>query len=116
MRSQCSETNGCVECFDHRHGPRPPVPTNEGWLELAALKNLYTGEIIGLAMGGRMTKKLVTDIVCAAYWRKKPPLAAREGVCGLGAYSGGLEHPFRRLGRVFRYSSTPFFELKAGYA
>ena len=48
-----------------------PVPTNEGWLDLAALKNLYSCEIIGWAINVRTTKKLVTDTVRAAYWRKE---------------------------------------------
>ena len=49
------------------------IPTEEGWLFLAALKDLYTCEIVGWAMDKQMTKKLVTDALRAAYWRKKPP-------------------------------------------
>ena len=61
------------------------IPTDEGWLYLAALKDLYTCEIVALALGHpvgqplgwamdrQMTKKLVTDALRAAYWRKKPP-------------------------------------------
>ncbi len=31
------------------------IPTDEGWLYLAGLKDVFTGEIVGYAMGDRMT-------------------------------------------------------------
>lgn len=49
------------------------IPTDEGWLFLAAIKDLYTCEIVGWDMDKQMTKKLVADALRAAYWRKKPP-------------------------------------------
>jgi putative transposase len=49
------------------------VPTDEGWLYLAAVKDLYTCEIVGWAMGKQMTKQLAIDALRAAYWRNKPP-------------------------------------------
>jgi putative transposase len=49
------------------------IPTDEGWLYLAAVKDLYTCEIVGWAMDKQMTKQLVIDALRAAYWRKKPP-------------------------------------------
>lgn len=48
------------------------IPTDEGWLYLAAIKDLHTCEIVGWAMDSRMTKTLVVDALRAAYWRKKP--------------------------------------------
>ena len=48
------------------------IPTDEGWLFLAAIKDLYTCEIVGWAMDRQMTKQLVVDALRAAYWRKKP--------------------------------------------
>ena len=48
------------------------IPTDEGWLFLAAIKDLHTCEIVGWAMDSRMTKTLVIDALRAAYWRKKP--------------------------------------------
>ncbi len=48
------------------------IPTDEGWLYLAALKDLYTCEIVGWAMDERMTKTLVADALRSAYWRRKP--------------------------------------------
>ena len=50
----------------------PYIPTDEGWLFLAAIKDLHTCEIVGWAMNSRMTKTLVLDALRAAYWRKKP--------------------------------------------
>jgi putative transposase len=48
------------------------IPTDEGWLYLAALKDLHTCEIVGWAMDYRMTQTLVADALRSAYWRKKP--------------------------------------------
>ena len=38
------------------------VPTDEGWLYLAGHKDLFTDEIVGYAMGERMTKNLVSRV------------------------------------------------------
>ncbi len=48
------------------------IPTDESWLYLAAIKDLYTCEIVGWAMDSRMTKSLVVDALRSAYGRKKP--------------------------------------------
>ena len=48
------------------------IPTGEGWLYLAAVKDLYTCEIVGWSMDNRMTQTLVMDALTAAYWKKKP--------------------------------------------
>jgi putative transposase len=48
------------------------IPTDEGWLFLSAVKDLYTCEIVGWAMDQQMTKQLVIDALRAGYWRKKP--------------------------------------------
>jgi putative transposase len=37
------------------------VSTDEGWLYLAGHKDLYTNEIVGYAMGERLTKNLVSE-------------------------------------------------------
>jgi len=37
------------------------VPTAEGWLYLAGIKDLFTCEVVGHAMGARMTTNLVSD-------------------------------------------------------
>ena len=48
------------------------VPTAEGWLYLAGIKDLYTCEVVGHAMGARMTTELVSQALGAAVWAKRP--------------------------------------------
>ena len=48
------------------------VPTDEGWLYLAGHKDLFTGEIVGYAMGERMTKNLVSESLFRALALKHP--------------------------------------------
>lgn len=50
------------------------VPTDEGWLYLAGHKDLFTGEIVGYAMGERLTKTLTTQSLLRAPEAKRPPL------------------------------------------
>lgn len=49
------------------------IPTAEGWLYLAGHKDLFTGEIVGYAMGERMTKSLVMQSLFRAVAAKRPP-------------------------------------------
>lgn len=48
------------------------VPTDEGWLYLAGHKDLFTGEIVGYAMGERLTRSLVSESLCQAVAAKRP--------------------------------------------
>jgi len=48
------------------------VPTAEGWLYRAGIKDLYTCEVVGHAMGARMTTELVSQALGAAVWAKRP--------------------------------------------
>ena len=48
------------------------VPTDEGWLYLAGHKDLFTGEIVGYAMGERLTRNLVSQSLLRALSRKRP--------------------------------------------
>jgi transposase InsO family protein len=48
------------------------VPTAEGWLYLAGIKDLFTCEVVGHAMGARMTTELVIQALGAAVWAKCP--------------------------------------------
>jgi putative transposase len=50
------------------------VPTDEGWLYLAGHKDLFTGEIVGYAMGERLTRTLTTQSLLRAVEAKRPPL------------------------------------------
>jgi len=48
------------------------IPTEEGWLYLAGHKDLFTGELVGYAMGARMTKALVMQSLFRAVAAKRP--------------------------------------------
>ena len=48
------------------------VPTDEGWLYCAAHKDLFNGEIVGYALGSRITKGLVIRSLRMAFDKKKP--------------------------------------------
>ncbi len=50
------------------------VPTNEGWLYLAGIKDLFNGEIVGYAMSERMTRELVGKALFSAMKAKRPPI------------------------------------------
>jgi transposase InsO family protein len=48
------------------------VPTDEGWLYLAGHKDLFTGEIVGYAMGERLSRNLVSQSLFRAVFAKRP--------------------------------------------
>ena len=48
------------------------IPTAEGWLYLAGHKDLFTREIVGYAMGHRITKNLVSQSLFKAVAAKRP--------------------------------------------
>jgi putative transposase len=52
------------------------VATDEGWLYLASVEDLYSRQIVGWAMGDRMTQDLVIQAFDQAVARYRPP----EGV------------------------------------
>lgn len=49
------------------------ISTREGWLYLVGFKDLFSGEIVGYAMGERMTQTLVMQALFQAVSRKRPP-------------------------------------------
>jgi putative transposase len=48
------------------------IRTQEGWLYLAVVMDLFSRQIIGWSMSNRMTRQLVMDALLSAYWRRKP--------------------------------------------
>ena len=48
------------------------VPTDEGWLYVAGHKDLFNGDIVGYAMGDRLTKDLVSQSLFRAIETKRP--------------------------------------------
>lgn len=48
------------------------IPTDEGWLYLAGILDLYDGAIVGWSMDSRMTKSLVINALLEACRRRTP--------------------------------------------
>jgi putative transposase len=48
------------------------VPTDEGWLYVAVHKDLFTADIVGYAMGERLTRNLVSQSLFKAVEAKRP--------------------------------------------
>ena len=48
------------------------IPTAEGWLCLAGIKDLFSGELVGYALNERMTKDLVIQALFRAVRNQKP--------------------------------------------
>lgn len=48
------------------------ISTGEGWLYLAGLKDLFSGELVGYAMSERMTKNLVMQALFRGVSAKRP--------------------------------------------
>jgi transposase InsO family protein len=48
------------------------IPTSEGWLYLAAHKDLFNGEIVGYALGSRITKHIAIQSLLMAIKRRQP--------------------------------------------
>jgi transposase InsO family protein len=49
------------------------IPTAEGWLYCAAHKDLWSGEIVGYALGPKITTDLVKESLLKAVMIKRPP-------------------------------------------
>ena len=48
------------------------MPTNEGWLYVAGHKDLFRGNIVGYAMGERLTRNLISQSLFKAIAAKRP--------------------------------------------
>lgn len=48
------------------------IPTDEGWLYLAVLLDLYNREVVGWSASSRMTRQLVIDALQTALGRRNP--------------------------------------------
>ena len=72
------------------------ISTDEGWLYLAGVKDFASREIVGYAMGGRMTTELVqrcpekgTAIQTAAAGLHSPFRPRKPVLCGRLSQGGG---------------------------
>ena len=63
-----------VDAPDHVYaGDITYVWTQEGWLYLAVVIDLYSRKVVGWSMGRRLTSALVCDALQMALWRRRPP-------------------------------------------
>lgn len=74
------------------------IPTQEGWLYVAIVLDLFSRRIVGWAMSGRMTSELVMDALLMAIGERKPP-------------AGLLHHSDRGS----QYTGTPYQQLLKNY-
>jgi hypothetical protein len=69
------------------------IATDEGWLYLAGVKDLFSGEVVGYAISERMTKALVMQALFRACATKRPLEGAdpsfRQSM-NTGQFPGGL--------------------------
>ena len=79
------------------------IPTEEGWLYLAGHKDIFTGAIVGYAMGNRITKNLVTQSLFKAVSAKRP----RSGLIHHSDRgSQYCAHEYRRLVDQFKMRAS----------
>ncbi|MGJ0483544.1 MAG: IS3 family transposase [Methylomicrobium sp.] len=48
------------------------IPTQEGWLYLAGVIDLYSRQVVGWSMAEHMRTRLVNDALLMAIWKRKP--------------------------------------------
>ena len=49
------------------------IPTQEGWLYLVVVMDLFSRQVIGLSMQPRLTRDLVMQAVLMAVWQRRSP-------------------------------------------
>ena len=77
------------------------VPTGEGWLYVAGVKDLYTCEIVGHAMGGRLTTDLVRHALGNAVRVKRPrPGVIHHSDRGSQYCAQDDQEPLRQCGMI----------------
>ncbi len=57
--------------------------TQEGWLYLAVVLDLYSRKVVGWSMSSRMKAELVCDALTMAIWQRRPdsPFRSRRSIC-----------------------------------
>ena len=56
----------------HYVGDITYIPTQEGWLYLATVIDLYSRQVVGWSMAEHMKASLVNDALLMAIWKRKP--------------------------------------------
>lgn len=49
------------------------IATDEGWLYLAAILDLFSRQVVGWSLQAHMQTSLVKDALAMAWWRRRPP-------------------------------------------
>ena len=49
------------------------IPTDEGWLYLAAVIDLFSRQVVGWSLQPHMQASLVKDALAMGWWRRRPP-------------------------------------------
>ena len=65
------------------------VRTDEGWLYLAVVIDLFSRQVVGFAMHERMTRQLVIDALRMAWFRRRPASGLIFHSDRGGQYAGG---------------------------
>ena len=71
------------------------VWTQQGWLYLAVVIDLYSRKVVGWSMGRRLKSALVCDALQMALWRRRPPTGQLIHHSDRGVQYAS--HAFRRL-------------------
>lgn len=72
------ERDFSVNAPDHVYaGDITYVWTQQGWLYLAVVIDLYSRKVVGWSMGRHLTSSLVCDALQMALWRRRPPKGQR---------------------------------------
>lgn len=66
------------------------IRTNEGWLYLAVLIDLYSRAVVGWAVSDRMTASLANDALMMAIWKRRPTKGLMLHSDRGSQYSSGL--------------------------
>jgi transposase InsO family protein len=94
-----------VDAPDHTWvGDITYIPTNEGWLYLAVLLDLFNREVVGWSTSSRLTRQLAIEALQMALGRRSPGSKESTG------RAGGFEGPANpKGGRPHRglYQSKP---------
>jgi transposase InsO family protein len=48
------------------------ISTNEGWLYLAIVLDLFSRQVVGWSLNSRMSRRLIMDALQMAIWRRRP--------------------------------------------
>jgi len=85
-----------VDAPDHVYaGDITYVWTQQGWLYLAVVIDLYSRKVVGWSMGRRLTSTLVCDALQMALWSRRPPKGQLIHHSDRGVQYAS--HAFRRL-------------------